>query len=390
MKYGFKILTTFLLILQSFALLSIFSLPSIVYYFSLVAILSIVIIFSLGSEKFNGLFMGFWFFTLISILLNDIPSIFQHKLRFLLFSIMFFAFSPLIHNSNINSFRIFTFNTYSKIFLALSMLSIITLLLGVTPINGSSVIRGFQGIFNHPNTLGPIVSIAFFYVLVKMNNIKKYIYFTILFGLISIALLSGSRSVLLGIFVTFIGYSYIKKYINFKGILIAVLVFSTVYYLFINSYIEIKIITQKIEYSKNQESVTASRDILWGSRIKEILSSPIYGIGVSAVDLYHYNVEMSNNNSADTGTVETGSAWLGIFSMTGILGGLAFIILYFKGLKNCLNYIKFSNDYLLSFLILLFFGVQFVFEGNIFAAGSPIMLFFWTTISISFLKPKIN
>jgi teichuronic acid biosynthesis protein TuaE len=301
---------------------------------------------------------------------------------------MFITFSPLLFNEKISKIRLFIFNTFSKTFVFISFISFIFYVLGITPVIVVNAVRGFQGITNHPNTFAPIAAISFFYILVKFNNIGRIYYFLVLVIMMFLVLISGSRATILGVLIGVLFYAYIKKYLNLKGGIMLLIILGVGYYLTLNSFLNFDILLTKQELSSEKGSATSSRDVLWNSRFKEFMSSPILGIGPNAVDLYHYNHEMSNNSSIDNGTVETGSAWLAQLSMIGILGFVSFLFIYLKAIRNSFkNHLKF-NDFLLSFLLLFFFSAHLMFEGNIFAAGSPIMLFFWSTISIGFIKIK--
>ena len=74
----------------------------------------------------------------------------------------------------------------------------------------------------------------------------------------------------------------------------------------------------------NTGGTFSSRESLWMARIAEIKSHPLTGVGFCCVDPRLTPV------NTQTGVIEPGSSWLAIFSMTGILGFLSFIIVFYK------------------------------------------------------------
>ena len=145
--------------------------------------------------------------------------------------------------------------------------------------------------------------------------------------------------------------------------------------------------------NKNNKSVdaggiTSSRDILWENRINEFNSSPLFGVGFSSISLD------SNGSSFDKnkGKVETGSSWLNILSMTGIVGFICFSIIWIRAMFLLYKQFMKNNRVATYLFALLIFGTRHMTaEGYIFAAGSILVFFVWLLLGciyISCKKPK--
>ena len=126
--------------------------------------------------------------------------------------------------------------------------------------------------------------------------------------------------------------------------------------------------------------MTSSRDALWNDRISEFNSSPIFGIGFPSIASERNNQYLNKSN----GKVETGSSWLNILSMTGILGLTIYIFIILKALYLLYKNIRINpkiSSYLMSLLIFWLFHM--VAEGYVFASGS--VLFFLSWLLIGFI-----
>ena len=117
-----------------------------------------------------------------------------------------------------------------------------------------------------------------------------------------------------------------------------------------------------------------SRSILFANRIRELKESPFWGVGFSSIKYGHVR---------DSGTIEPGSSWLAILSMTGIIGFSIFmriIVDCIKGMGSN-NGIKQKNALLIG--VFVFFVCHMFFEGYVFAANSTFFFILWTLIGVS-------
>ena len=135
--------------------------------------------------------------------------------------------------------------------------------------------------------------------------------------------------------------------------------------------------------AKNEANVRAggatnSRDKLWDARINEFKENPVYGVGFAAID---------RNSSGDTGfdvrtgMVESGSSWLIILSMTGLLGALMIVPVLLRAYMTA-----YRDDEKFSALVcgvLTMFFVHMLAEGYIFYGGSQMAFMMWLTVGVA-------
>ena len=134
-------------------------------------------------------------------------------------------------------------------------------------------------------------------------------------------------------------------------------------------------VIQKNEANLAEGSFIASREDKWNARISEFESSPIIGIGFAAVDPALDVVGLG-------GTIEPGSSWLAVLSMSGIIGGILFLSVFLSGYKACRK-MHTDKDALLSGLLTLF-AVHMIAEGYVFAAGSFLCYLLWLVVGCCF------
>lgn len=130
-----------------------------------------------------------------------------------------------------------------------------------------------------------------------------------------------------------------------------------------------------------------SREDRWGHRLSEFGSSPMFGIGFSAVD-----TQYKGEYSASHGFIEPGSSWLAVLSMLGLFGTLPIayiLIVTIVRLKRI--YSRSIEDYSILLLGLLsVFFVHLIAEGYILAGGSFLCYLFWLTLGVSYSYSRID
>ena len=119
-----------------------------------------------------------------------------------------------------------------------------------------------------------------------------------------------------------------------------------------------------------------SRTMLFSARIDEIKNHPILGVGFCAA--YDEQTEFIETNS----TIEPGSSWLCIASMTGLIG-LFFVLGYWRKSISFLraNYFDAESKAVLSGILLLF-SIHMIIEGYFLAANSPLFYMIWLTLGV--------
>ena len=82
-----------------------------------------------------------------------------------------------------------------------------------------------------------------------------------------------------------------------------------------------------------------------------------------------------------TGTIETGSSWLAVLSMTGIIGFIPFLIIIYKSVKRVWSKKKTNIEASLYLGLIVFLSIHMLVEGYIFAGGSVVFFIAWLIIS---------
>lgn len=129
----------------------------------------------------------------------------------------------------------------------------------------------------------------------------------------------------------------------------------------------------RVEAFSNKGIETSSRDELWETRISEFKANPLLGLGIGMSNEYDRSVE------GFVGSVEPGSAYLVVLSMTGIAGAIALIWIIsieIFSIQSVWKQLPQRTKYELSGIGLLLF-VHGGAEGWIYSPGGLMCLFFW-------------
>ena len=325
---------------------------------------------------------------ILSILLNDIPVVYQSWMRFAFFAIVTIVASPFIQSDFYDKFRVTLFKYIHFLLIVVIILSIPFI------IGGERGHAGFGGFTNHSMLLAPISAITLITLLYQLylGKYNKIIVISLIVITFIALLLAASRVSLAGAIFAII-YFFYRLYSNNKrkfGIIaITIIALMTVTYPLWGGYMEGIEKKNEAQLTETGEiNYTGSRDMLWSQRIREFKSSPLVGVGFGYAK-YVTNVNERTGRitfqKTETGTVEPGSSWLGALSMTGLLGFTALLILWFKSLKNSWKVEK--RDKLFGVYIgstLIFWAVHMIAEGQIFAAGSFLFFMVWITFGAAY------
>ena len=138
-------------------------------------------------------------------------------------------------------------------------------------------------------------------------------------------------------------------------------------------------VMQKYRGNVAEGSAYSSRENLWRARIMEFKDSPLLGVGFDAIDL---NLSATPDGyDKISGMVESGSSWLIILSMTGIIGTILLFPILFGTYRMLWNDSSPQAAMLLG--LLTFFFVHMIAEGYIFYGGSMLAFLLWLTIGVS-------
>ena len=325
---------------------------------------------------------------ILSILLNDIPTVYQPWMRFIFFVIVTIVASPFIQSDFYDKFRVTLFK-YIHLLLVLVIVISIPFI-----VSGERGLAGFSGFTNHSMLLAPISAVTLvtlLYLLFKGKYNKIVIVSLIIVTFIAL-LLAASRVSLAGAIVAII-YFFYRLYSNnkrkFATIAISIIALMTLSYPLWGSYMEgIEKKNQAQITESGEINYTGSRDVMWQQRIREFKSNPLVGVGFGyaqyVTDINERTGRVTFKETKD-GNVEPGSSWLGALSMTGLLGFTALLALWFKSLKNSWEVEK--KDKLFGVYMgstLVFWAVHMIAEGQIFSAGGFLFFMVWLTFGAAY------
>ncbi|WP_417177114.1 O-antigen ligase family protein [Bacteroides sp.] len=314
-------------------------------------------------------------------ILNCSPNgIFNPWLRFALFVVLLIAVSPLVQSKYLRVLRRDMLNAVLWIASVLSVLSFfcrflgINFMLGIT--NSDYNTAGtFAGLFVQSMMLGPVAGISTVFLayqayVSEIKTTKKW-YLAASLACFAAVAFSASRSALLATItgVTFMLMKAINDGQKFFKILASIWIIASLTFPIWGSALDGII-------EKNNNNIIAgksfySREKKWNARITEFKSNPMFGIGFSSVNPQLDEVGVG-------GTVEPGSSWLAILSMSGIIGCGLFLMIFWNGYNAC-NQLYDPDDALLLGLLILF-AVHMIAEGYVFAAGSFLCFLLWLIV----------
>ncbi len=350
------------------------------YLFLATAFILIVIKGIREKIKINPFGIGLIFICALSILFNDIPDIFRPWQRFLLWIIVVVLVGPFIKLKTLCDFRIILLIYIQILNFAIVIISFIGKFIGIS--KTQSIF--FTGIASHSILFGIISANSFIlliYIIInyygQINKLKKCLLWIFLVVNILMLLASSSRSAMISAIlgITPLIFIFFKR--NFsKSLLIISLLF--LFLLIISPIFEDYTIGLKTKNNGQTMSLDiSSREENWNEAIRLFKNNPILGAGFS---MFFIN---DDNEIAQKGRIETGNSWLGVLSMTGILGFAFMMILIFQSGLQIYNLFKNNNKYIDLFCsMIICYILHMCGEGYIFAGGSVLCLNFWLILGV--------
>lgn len=334
----------------------------------------------------------------ISIIFNDIPPKYQPWPRFVIFVGTILLISPAVSSNLLDRFRVNTFNLLMKLCCLVSVISLFCYFAGFNAMRNDAVGQG--GATVHSMIMGPIAGLSILYtlfyllILRQKRNKNGYLYIIVLGISFIMLLLARSRgafaATLMGTFALFLFISKFKgsqfsKFFPLIALLTVICI--PIWTRFSDSIVE------KFESGEETGSYTSSRDALWEDRFDEFKKSPIYGIGFSyvpednSIQWWYNRFTQANHNNPEADSsifkgkaVEPGSGWLGVLSMTGLLGFCCFSLIVLNTLNLLCKLVKRpTSDKIFSLYgaILIFFSLHLIIEGYVLSAGNFLFFIFW-------------
>lgn len=386
MKYQIAIFSTLISIIFIIHI-SFFNFSFGNYYYLIFIISFSFFVFYANKNKINFLIVWLLIACLISIFLNEIPTFFKPVERFVGFVFVMGLLGPLIRNSVLENFRFFLFNKIKVLLVIFVIFSFLGIAFGLSIMIGRG---GFAGLFNHSMMLAPMAAISMLICLSwadSSDSKNKQWFFLVLSSLSFITCVAaGSRSALLAGIIGLLFYYfklYQRRISRFIGVVFFIVVLGIFSFPIWESY-TVRIM-EKMAYADDQGDLLVTREGLWVVRVLEFQKSPIYGVGFASID-----TSLSNKFNEEEGTIEPGSSWLVVLSMTGLFGFFPLVILLFRYFKFLILDIRMiQNSAFLGALFLLLI-THMMAEGYVFSAGSGLFFFFWLVMGIIEQTKNLN
>lgn len=352
-------------------------LPSIFLY-AITLLYASYCLYNVG--RFDLLTILLLFYIPFELVLVQPPTIFKSWSRYIFFTLLLINVSPLLQSRTLRQYRqkLFTLVMWVCVFLGVG--SFFAYFLGLNymqVVYDDSILSQaglFGGLTTHSMMLGPIAGVSTCYLAFKtLQSKKNWGWIFVALSLFSV-LFTASRSALVatiaGLIITI--YHSSETTSKFIKYVILALIISTVTFSIWDG-----ALTGVLEKNGSSTELNYdSRTKLWIDRLDEFYENPIFGVGFCAIDInanYSYDVT--------TGRLETGTSWLSVFSMLGIVGGALVISIFLRAFIFAKQSLNCSKGVLLGLLTLFF--VHMFAEGYIFAGGSFLAFLFWLSIGVS-------
>lgn len=357
-------------------------LPSVGAAYYLIMFIAFIYLLSKNAIEIDTNIMTCFLVTCVmSIIFNNIPSFFNPWERFITFTIIVALASPWLISDAFIAFRIRTLVTIMRLLQFVVIISCVYAFLG----KGHTHVY-FQGITNHSMMLGPFSAICALYSVSHLVTCWDDKRVRITYGIVLLCSLfcllqAGSRTAFIGTLVAlmlFFAVYYHNSLGKYFKIIISISVVLACSFPLWGQYMD-KL--EKKNAGNGLELNTNSREAHWMQRLAEFESSPVFGIGFSSVDIK--NTSIGSTFDLRNGKVETGSSWLSVLSMTGIVGFIFFLCVILGGLKKAWS-MKDEYPLVSGFLIALlsFWICHMIAEGYILAGGNTLAFFTWLTLGV--------
>lgn len=323
----------------------------------------------------------FLFYLPLNIIVTQPDTVFQSWSRLALFSVVYLFLSPILSGNYIGDYRRKILIGLLLICVLLGVGSFVCYFLGinymVNQYDGSAITDfssagGFGGLIMQSISLGFVSGLGMLFLLYRAllqdQSCRKWYYFAIVILAVTV-LISSSRTALMSALAggLIMVYQNNKKNGRFVKIIMGILLTGMLTYPIWEGFAA----GLQAKNSSNEDlGAYGSRTEKWTARIDEFESSPLFGVGFAAQD-------PNGNDYFDRtrGTVEPGSSWLCILSMTGIVGFILFINVIRKPYLYLKKHPTPYNSFLLGLMI--FICTHMISEGYIYAGGSSLCFIAW-------------
>lgn len=334
----------------------------------------------------------FLFYLPLNIIIASPDPVFQSWPRLGTFVFVFLLASPLFKGEYLQSIRrgiliailltssFISIGSFFCYFLGINYMTNQATGEAISSFEGSG--GGFGGLTIQSIALGMYSGMAIiymFYRLQKQKKEKRIIYYVMMGIMFLTMLFAASRSALMATAGGFLIMLYHKQRANgnyIKTLLAIVIGAMLTFPLWEGAAAGV---VNKQKANNKIEGKYGSRSEKWEARMEEFAGSPVFGVGFSAIDPNGRDTFIKK-----TGTIEPGSSWLAILSMTGIVG--MFLYLIMVGLPMGFLHKKPSSYNTLLQGLLTFLLIHTITEGYLFAGGNATCFQAWLIIGCAYDK----
>lgn len=326
-----------------------------------------------GRER-TSLFVAFLIILAVGSVLNSCLSA-----RLVVFVFVVIITCGLLKGEENQEMRADVFTAILDLIFVVNIFNIYAYFAGVNYYDGKYI--GFKDYFSgytpHPMWLAVVAGVA------NIVNVKRFVEAeekwvkAVMVGVILLTIFlqitAGSRA---GLLATVAGILvYLKTYIqNIPKVIGYVVVAAVVVYLFSPLLMSDAGLLQEKVYAQDLDD--NSRTGLWGARIDEFLSSPLFGIGFARGYV---------NGALVEGRLETGSGWLAVLSQTGIFAFICIVGVVFSIFRSIGD--KYLENKELFLGVFVFLCVHSMFEGYLYTSFYMPCLLFWLLAGILMQAP---
>lgn len=357
------------------------SVPSLVLYVALIG----YAVYQLLRQNltFDWFLTAFLIYVPLALLVTSPDAVFHSWERFVLFALLVLCVSPIFTSKESIKNRLDMFKMLLFVCVIIGVGSFFARFLGINfmkTYNRDFMSQAglFGGLTTHSMMLGPIAGIGALYMAYIAYISKKKLYWILSSLSVISVLFSASRSALAALIAGFtimlfrLSGSMSKFAVSF---VICIMIGTASLPLWGSA---LDAVREKNETNIRSGGALNSRDKLWTTRINEIRNSPIFGVGFCAIDR---TTSKDMNLDKRTGMVESGSSWLIILSMTGLVGAMLLVPVFVRSYLTAYRD-EDSFSALVCGILTLFF-VHMIAEGYIFYGGSQMAFMLWLTVGVA-------
>lgn len=352
--------------------------------------------------KPNLLLMGFYVAASLSILISQPPAVFRSWPRLGFFVMLTAAVFPLFMNPTMDRFRYRVFLITMWVCVFVGVTGPLCYAAGINfYINDPSLTTAYEmsglfgGLTRHSMVLGPMSSTGALFLLYRFykspadgSRRRLWLLAGIALSVLSVVL-SASRSALLALAAAMLLFVFLAQDRRMGRTLKWIVGLTALLLVTFPLYQPYTVMLQaKQEKNVAEGGTFNSRDFIWDMRTAEFEEHPLFGYGYAAIDWSKLPAHRQDYINSE-GTVEPGSTWLAVFSMTGLCGGIPFCLLVLLVLARIWNYERESTHPFPALLVaLLVMSVihQFA-EGYALSAGSYFAFYFWLLLGVCSFYP---